>query len=72
MTRVILHGADAVHYAQDHGVAIHVRDGDEPGRSTSVSLDEARAVAEREPERVWVEIEQAVNTGGENTGPWDG
>lgn len=70
-TKVILRGVDAVHYAQDHDIAIHVADAGDPQRSAQVDLDEARRVAERDPERVWVEVERAVNTGGDNTGPWD-
>lgn len=72
MAKVILHGADAIHYAENHGVAVFVGDPQDPQHSATAELDEARAIAEREPQRVWVEIERLVNTGGDNTGPWDG
>ncbi|MGD8642780.1 MAG: hypothetical protein PVI15_00745 [Chromatiales bacterium] len=61
MHTVILKGRDAVNYAGNHqGIAIHEIDAE--GHDHTVSLDEARRLADIEPDSLWVEIQAHINS----------
>ena len=70
MSRVVLYGDDAIRYAEQHHIAVHLRDQREDEASTDFGY--ARSLAAENPRHVWVEIEGNVNTGKDGEGPRGG
>lgn len=70
MSRVVLYGDDAIRYAEQHHVAVHLQDQRDDEASTDFS--HARSLAADNPRAVWVEIDGNVNTGKDGSGPRGG
>lgn len=62
MSKVILKGFEAIHYAQRHGMTLSKSAGPMDESSTGLTVNEAIKVANQEPALIWLEIDEAVNT----------
>lgn len=70
MSRVVLYGDDAIRYAEQHHIAVHL--GDQQEDASSTDFGRARSLAAENPRSVWVEIDENVNTGKDGEGPRGG
>ncbi len=70
MSRVVLYGDDAIRYAENHHIAVHLRE--DRDEEASTDFGHARELAADNPRDVWVEIEGNVNTGKDGEGPRGG
>lgn len=61
MSKVVLRGEEALRYAERHDVPLHMT-GHGKEDDTVVDLERAREVAAEHPSRVWIEVEEGVNT----------
>ena len=62
MSTVILHGEEAIHFAEAHHLNINCTADDGYPESHDLSAERARAIAQEHPKLVWIEIDWAVNT----------
>jgi hypothetical protein len=62
MSKVILKGYEAIHYAESHGLPINKSAGPMDESRTGLTVNEAIKVANQDPALIWVEVDQAVNT----------
>lgn len=62
MSKVILKGYEAIHYAERHGLAINKSAGPMAEASSGLTVDEATEVANQDPALIWIEVEEAVNS----------
>ena len=61
MRQVRLIGSDAINYARQHGLEVHVMQNRAQGPVSSPP-DAAEAIAEQDPSQVWIDIETAVSS----------
>lgn len=69
MSRVVLYGNDAIRYAEQHHIAVHLRDRSDDEASTD--FGHARSLAAENPRDVWVEIDGSVKSDKDKQGPRD-
>lgn len=62
MSKVILRGYEAIHYAESHGLAINKSAGPMDESSTGLTVNEAIKVANQDPALIWIEVDEAVNS----------
>ncbi|MFZ0254678.1 MAG: hypothetical protein WAN46_03290 [Gammaproteobacteria bacterium] len=62
MSKVILKGYEAIHYAERHGLAINKSAGPMDEANSGLTVNEAIKVANQDPALIWIEVDEAVNT----------
>lgn len=65
MSKVILKGYEAIHYAQRHGLALNTSASALHESSTGLPVNEAIPVADQDPALIWIEVDEALNTADE-------
>jgi hypothetical protein len=62
MRQVRLIGTDAVNYAREHGLEVSVLPDDPAAPESRATPEEAAAIAEHDPTKVWIDIDAAAST----------
>jgi len=63
MSTVILKGAEAIHFAETHGLPLHRYADDVAPARDDLTITEGRRIAAGHPELIWVESHIGVNSG---------
>lgn len=61
MSKVILKGYEAIHYAEKHGMRLNKSAGPTEEPSSGLSVEEAIKVANQDPAVIWLEVDESVN-----------
>lgn len=61
MSKVILKGYEAIHYAEKHGMRLNKSAGATEEPSSELSVQEAIKVANQNPALIWLEVDESVN-----------
>lgn len=62
MRQVRLIGSDAVNYAREHGRQVSILPDDPEAPESLATPEEAEAIADQDPARVWLDIDAAAST----------
>lgn len=63
MSTIILHGEEAIHFAEVHGLSLNERADESHPVRTGLSVAEARRIQDQEGGHIWLETKIGVNSG---------
>lgn len=61
MSKVILRGHEAIHYAKKHGMRLNKSAGPAEESRSGLSVEEAIKIANQDPALIWLEVDESVN-----------